>query len=99
MDVLTLLRSKNRYLHRFEQASQRFLEETVGDVSHEQFVTMVQRLELTRERILKALGLFNKKLLETIDELPSSARQGSFVEEARKETEEADLVVARLLEL
>ena len=97
MDVLTLLRSKNRYLDRFEQASLRFLDATSGELDHASFLTAVQRLELTRERILKALGLFNKKLLETIEALPS--RDEAFLGEARTETEKADLIVSRLLEL
>jgi hypothetical protein len=99
MDVLTLLRSKNRYLHRFEQASLRFLTESENELTHPEFLAIVTRLEMTRGRILKALDLFNRRLTESIDSLPSYAREGSFIEEARRESEESDRLVSVLLEL
>ena len=97
MDVLTLLRSKNRYLQRFEQASARFLSETAEGLPHARFMESLGRLETTRGRILKALELFNRQLLRCIEALPD--RSEEFLSGARKETEEADRLVERLLEL
>jgi len=102
MDVLTLLRSKNRYLRRFEQASLRFLDETRDDLPHADFVARLNRLETSRDRILKALGLFNRKLTESIESLPSSSRamhDEAFIAQARQETDESDRLVERLAEL
>jgi hypothetical protein len=99
MDVLTLLRAKNRYLRRFEQASLRFLNETLGELTHPEFLTILNRLETKRSRILKALDLFNRELTQSIDRLPAGARDSGFVEEARRETEEADRLVSSVLEL
>lgn len=99
MDVLTLLRSKNRYLRRFEQASVRFLDETANELSSSEFLASVTRLETTRNRIIKALDLFNRELTQSIEKLPSSARNASFIEDARRETDESDRLVNILLEL
>jgi len=99
MDVLTLLRSKNRYLRRFEQASLRFLDETQGELDGPAFLAVVTRLETSRNRIIKALDLFNRELTQSIEKLPSSARDESFIAEARRETDEADRLVSLLLEL
>jgi hypothetical protein len=99
MDVLSLLRSKNRYLRRFEQASLRFLDETENELTHPDFLAAVGRLETTRGRILKALDLFNRELNASIDNLPSSARDTAFIEDARRETDESDRLVSGLLEL
>jgi hypothetical protein len=99
MDVLTLLRSKNRYLLRFEQASLRFLAETENEPEHVQFLSIVTRLETTRTRILKALDLFNRKLTASIESIPAAAKDEAFIEAARRETDESDRLVTALMEL
>ncbi len=98
MDVLTLLRSKNRCLLRFEQASLRFLRETDG-ASIDAVEDSLPILERTRSRILKALGMFDRKLDEVIAGLPEEARTEEFLAEAREAAADTDRIIADLLKL
>jgi hypothetical protein len=98
MDVLTLLRSKNRCLLRFEQASLRFLGETEG-AAVASVENSLPKLERSRSRILKALGMFDRKLDTAIGSLADEARTEAFLADVRAEAAETDRIVAGLLKL
>ncbi len=98
MDVLTLLRSKNRCLLRFEQASLRFLRETEGaEISS--IDTALPRLEHSSKRILTALGMFDRKIEEAITSMGDEAKTPQLIDEARIQSAETDRIVAMLLDL
>ena len=73
MDVVRLLRSRNRCLEKFLAVSTRFLKHQSSlDLSS------LQKLEDARNHAIKAFQLYEKKINEIIPSIPSSSRTPDF---------------------
>lgn len=70
MDVLSLLRSKNRCLLRFLEASKTF----ISEASSQGGLPSLQEFELQRESILKAIALFDRKTTEAVAHISAEDR-------------------------
>src|SRR4051812_13371944 len=69
MDVVDLLQSKQRCLHRFLRMSQVFLASAEqGDLSD------LETFEQEREVIIRALGMYDRKLTDWVRSLPLAER-------------------------
>jgi len=93
MDVLSLLRSKNRCLERFLQVSTEYLTEAARS---EQLPDLTI-FEAKREAILKAIALYDRKLSEAVTSLPPGPRPRSLVQAVEDSLKEKDLIVHRIL--
>jgi len=75
MEVLRLMRSKNRCLERWLNHSHEFLAQAqAGDF------TQLRGFETQRDAIIKAIGLFDRKLTEVIACLPHEDRTQLMIE-------------------
>src|SRR5688572_23953438 len=82
MDVLKLLRSKNRCLEKFLRYSQEFLTYAEGgDLS------TLQYFQSRRDATLKALQLYDRKISEMVAQLSPSERTTSLIESVRQTLE------------
>ncbi len=95
MDVLALLRSKNRCLERFLEASREFLVVHGNDPD----LGMLPDLQKSRESALKAIGLFDQKLEETVNLLPEVSRSDELIQAVRNELARKDAIVEQILKV
>lgn len=94
MEVLKLLRSKNRCLERFLTLSEEFLTLAVkGDFSE------LQAFQGRRESTLKAMDLFDRKISEVVTALPYAQRTPSLIEAVKKALNEKEILVHQILEV
>ena len=88
MDVMPLLHSKNRCLKRYLGLSQSFLKTAEsGDLSG------LTEFQEQREIILKAIGLYDRKISEAVTLLPVEDRTGTMVAAVRKSMDEREQIV------
>lgn len=89
MEVLGLLRSKRQCLVAFLEATRAFAAQAqAGDFSG------LDAFERERESALRALGLFDRKLTESVADFPAERRTAEFLAEVNASIEEQ----GRLLE-
>ncbi len=93
MDVLSLLRSKNRCLDKFLQLSTDFLIEAQRSDS----MPDLPLFETQREAILKAVALYDRKLTEAVALLPPGERPRALVQAVEASLQEKDTLVHRIL--
>jgi len=96
MDVLGLLRSKNRCLRNFLQASTAFLDEAERSGQLPDIVA----LETRRDAILKAIDLYDRKINEAVCLLGTGANHApELVEAVKAALEEKTALIHRILQL
>jgi hypothetical protein len=95
MDVLALLRSKNRCLERFLEVTIHFWAEAQdGKLENLAF------FENQRESTLKAIDLFDRKLAQSIEALPAKARPNeSLTKDIRAELDLKEALVHQILSI
>ena len=94
MDVLKLLRTKNRCLERFLDISARFEAEVeAGDFSR------LERFHQEREAILKGFALYDRKLSECISQLTSADRTPELVSKIEEALQRKQDLVHRILSI
>jgi len=97
MDVLSLLRSKNRCLQKFLQASIDFLE----SADHSGQLPDLVEFESSREAILKAIDLYDRKVSEAVSLLDSDTssepERQKFISEVKAALDEKSDLVYRIL--
>lgn len=93
MDVLSLLRSKNRCLEKFLQASSEFL--TLARSSGT--LPELPSFEARRDAILKAIDLYDRKVNEAVAGLPRGPRPKELVAAVEISLKEKDTLVHRIL--
>ncbi|MEK6704962.1 MAG: hypothetical protein AABZ06_04170 [Bdellovibrionota bacterium] len=92
MDVVRLLRSRNRCLEKFLAVSTRFLKHQSSlDLSS------LQKLEDARNHAIKAFQLYEKKINEIIPSIPSSSRTPDFKEKIKKLVAEHESMLGQIL--
>jgi len=93
MDVLSLLRSKNRCLLRFLEASKNFLTEaqTLG------VLPSLPDFELQRESILKAISLYDRKVTEAIPHISAADRTPELSKAVEQSLQEKDAILAEIV--
>jgi hypothetical protein len=93
MDVLGLLRSKNRCLSKFLDASKTFLSEaqSLGALPD------LSQFELKRESILKAIFLFDRKLSEAVTCLSAEEKTPALIESVRNALDEKDALLHQIM--
>jgi hypothetical protein len=91
-DVLGLLRSKNRCLARFLEASQAFLlaNETLGSLPS------LDDFEIKREAILKAILLYERKINEVAATLPAGVKTAMFIAQVEEALAAKDKILAEI---
>ncbi len=93
MDVLSLLRSKNRCLEKFLQASSEFLTQARSSGA----LPGLPSFEARRDAILNAVDLYDRKVNEAVAELPSGSRPKALVDAVETSLKEKDTLVHRIL--
>ena len=93
MDVLSLLRSKNRCLEKFLQTSTDFLTKARRSGELHELVSF----ETQRDAILKAIDLYDRKVNEAVALLPPGKRPQALVAAVESSLNEKDLLVRRIL--
>jgi hypothetical protein len=90
--VLGLLRSKNRCLVKFLEASKAFLlsNDTLG------VLPSLDEFELKREAILKAVFLYERKINEAAETLPSGAKTPEFIAAVEATLAAKDKILAEI---
>jgi len=92
MEVLKLLQSKNRCLSRFLDGSRSFLLlAEKGDFSG------LQLFQTQREATLKALELYDNKVSDLIENLPSADKTPALIEAVRKAEEQKTELIQSIL--
>lgn len=93
MDVIRLLRSKNRCLERFLTASDEFLVlARNGDFSG------LESFHKKRDRILKGFDLYDRKLTECIETLPEAQASTEMAQEAEQALNIKDVLIRKIAE-
>jgi hypothetical protein len=92
MDVLGLLRSKNRCLAKFLEASQAFLlaNDTLGTLPS------LDDFEVKREAILKAIFLYERKVNEAAAILTAEMKTPEFIAAVEKTLAAKDKILAQI---
>lgn len=93
MDVLSLLRSKNRCLEKFLQASTEYL----AQAQRSEELPSLAPFEAARDAILKAIALYDRKISEAVSLLPPGERPASLVEAVKKALDEKEKLIHRIL--
>lgn len=97
MDVLTLLKSKNRCLERLLSLSQQFVAET--STMEPLDMSGLTQFEARREATLKALDLFERKLSEAVSLLTPIEKTPALVAAVRTELERKEALIHQILEV
>ncbi len=99
MDVLALLRSKNRCLERFLALSETFRERSRAGGEAWCDLQSLNDFQDNRDASLKAIELYDRKIQEAVDVLPSHMRQvPQLVDAVRSALERKEELVKRILE-
>lgn len=93
MDVLALLRSKNRCLDRFLSISRDFLAALEGGAG----LSGLERFQLDRDACLKAIDLYDRKISEAVPLLPSEVRTPSLSESVKTQLDRKQSVIQSIL--
>lgn len=93
MDVLSLLRSKNRCLSRFLEASKNFLTEAQAHGT----LPSLPDFELQRESILKAISLFDRKITEAIPHISAEDRTPDLSKAVERSLQAKDQILAEIM--
>jgi hypothetical protein len=93
MDVLSLLRSKNRCLEKFLEASTDFLAEALRS---EQLPDL-PKFESHRDAILKAVALYDRKINEAVSDLKPGGFPRILVQAVEASLKERETLVHRIL--
>jgi hypothetical protein len=93
MDVLSLLRSKNRCLLNFLDASKAFLAEAQAHGT----LPSLPEFELQRESILKAIALFDRKITEAIPHISANDRTPELSQSVKEALEKKDQLIAEIM--
>jgi hypothetical protein len=93
MDVLSLLRSKNRCLSRFLEASKNFLTEA----QTQGVLPSLPDFELQRESILKAISLYDRKVTEAIPHISATDRTPELSKAVEQSLQEKDAILAEIV--
>jgi hypothetical protein len=93
MDVLSLLRSKNRCLEKFLEASTEFL----ADAERSDALPDLPSFELRRDAILKAIELYDRKINEAVSLLPPGQKPLPLVEAVKVALDSKEALIRRIL--
>lgn len=93
MDVLTILRSKNRCLERFLELSLSFAREMDKDD-----LSGLAQFQERREDIIKALDLYDRKITEAVSLLPLIERTPELIQAVESALTRKDELVHKILE-
>jgi len=93
MDVLTLLRSKNRCLGRFLEISVDFL----NTVDQEKLDGLTE-FQNQREATLKAIGLYDRKISEVVTLLSPDQKSPELVESVKQELNKKERIIHEILD-
>jgi hypothetical protein len=93
MDVLGLLRSKNRCLLRFLEASKSFLVEAQSQGT----LPSLSEFETQREAILKAIGLFDRKISDAIPHISKADRTPELIQAVEKALTRKDEIMKDII--
>lgn len=94
MELLSLIRSKNRCLERFLQLSVDFLSEAETGI-----YDGIVEFQTKRESILRTMDLYNRKVSEFLEAYPDSIRNRATSEEIRVLTYRSDEIVAEIADV
>lgn len=92
MDVLPLLRSKNRCLQKFHDISVAFREQAMSGNLDE-----LSQFENRREAALKAIELYDRKIAEAVSQLPAGDKDPDLVRAVRAALDEKENLIAGIL--
>jgi hypothetical protein len=95
MDVLGLLRSKNRCLERYLQIS----EQTLSDHLSRGDFTKLPDLEGERDSILKAIALYDRKLNQAVGELDRNIDTQTLAPLIENELHRKDALVKKIVDV
>jgi hypothetical protein len=95
MDVLALLRSKNRSLEGFLAISRAFLDslEAGSDLAG------LDRFHAERDASLKTIDLYDRKISEAVNLMPTEVRTPELVEEVRAQLDRKESTIREILTL
>lgn len=92
MDVIRLLKSKNRCLQKFLELSTEFLASAeAGDL------TRLDRFQVRRESTLKALELYDRKISTVVETLPSERRTSELIQAVSELLAHKDQLIQMIL--
>jgi hypothetical protein len=92
MDVLGLLQSKKKCLRRFLTVSETFLASAEqGDLSS------LESFELQREAVIKALGMYDRKITEAVRAMPMEARTPALSQYVQRDLDDEAYLVQTIL--
>src|SRR5947209_1420807 len=94
MDVVALLRSKNRCLEKYLQLSVDFWEE-----AEKSDLSGLSAFEMKRDATLKAIDLFDRKLGEAVSLLPPDGRTQELVETVKQALQMKEDIIHRILNI
>lgn len=89
---MRLLQSKNRCLGRFLNLSQDFLARTAGEG-----YAGLERFHRTRDRMVRALELFDRKVAESIALIPTLAEREALADRIKPVLAERETIVREIL--
>ena len=95
MDVLALLRSKNRCLEKFRDLSRDFL----VDCARKEDFTLIQQFQNRRDSTLKAMELYDRKITEAVKFILDHERTPELVEAVKSALARKDHFVQEILGL
>ena len=92
MEILNLLQTKNRYLHRFHEVTLDFQKQ--ADVGQFEALEVFQN---ERDLILKILNLYDRKITEAVGSLPQMERTTNLSDEVERLLNEKNELVHRII--
>ncbi len=92
MEILSLLRSKNRCLQRLLHLSEQFASEL-----EKKGLESLEQFQAKREAIMKALELYDRKVAEVATTIPSEKRTPSLIQDVRKILAQKEELVSRIM--
>lgn len=95
MDVLALLRSKNRCLEKFRDLSRDFL----IDCARKDEFSKIQLFQEKRDSTLKAMDLYDRKVTEAVEFISARERTPELADAVRSELARKDAFVQEILAL
>src|SRR4051812_22311547 len=92
MDVLGLLDSKKKFLRRFLEVSEQFLAQSeTGDF------TAIGEFESQRETVINALGMFDRKITETVRGMSSDQKTTDLSVSVQAQLDDAAYLIQSIL--
>jgi hypothetical protein len=96
MDVRNLIKSRNRCLQRLVDLSDEFVKSTASG-GYPVVDWELPQYETQRDSLLKALGLFDRKISEAVSQMQPSERTPELLESLRRELELSGALIQSVL--